>query len=353
MSINPKNINIIKILLDIIMSVLLVLMFNKSVINLEFHEIGGLFACGFFLIHSLINWRWITAVSKRLFNKDLPFKQRFKYCINFLLLISVLLILISGIFISKIVFAGFFSFSSSINWRAIHYFASACSLILIGIHLGMNWGFVMGIFSKFIKMPSALAKPISIILVLAIVSFGSYSLVTSSFTRWISSPFTTSQQKGGFDRPMNVQKDTSNNETEQISPDKNNDEDNGLLSEQDNELNNMQNSGQNNEQDNQGKGNRPNRGNGFNKGERPSDFYQKGDRVPQDGTGFPGKGNRGPQDGSGFPGKGGHGGNSNVLSVILTFTSIIGLFSAITYYIEKLIKKIKKPKYIILDSQES
>ena len=58
MPLKVKNLNIIKIALDIIMSALLVLMFNKNVISMEFHEIGGLIVCCFILIHKLLNWKF-------------------------------------------------------------------------------------------------------------------------------------------------------------------------------------------------------------------------------------------------------------------------------------------------------
>ncbi len=368
MSLKVKSLNIIKIVLDIIMSVLLVLMFNKNVISMEFHEIGGLIVCCFFLIHNLLNWKWIVAVSKRIFNKNLYFKLRFGYIIIFLLLISVALILISGIYISKTVFAGFFS--SSINWKPIHYFSSACFLILVGIHLGLNWGFVIGMFKKYIKVPTAIAKPISIILVIALVAFGAYSLVTSSFTRWITSPFPTSQLKGGFDKPMDFPTDEFNNYTRQIpsgqsnddasSPDVNNPDNSEKSS------NNIQPSDEQNGTDRikpsdrkgsyDGKRMPPNDVKDFDKGKR---FDLDGGEGFNDGEGFnkgkrPGgfnpKGSRGPQDGYGFPGKGEHGGNSSVISVILTFISIMGLFTAITYYCEKLFKRRKKVNYTLLNS---
>lgn len=324
------GLNIIKIVLDIIMSVLFVLMFNKNVISLNFHEIGGLFVCILFLIHKLLNWKWIVTVSKRIFSNKLSFKLRFGYIITFLLLISVLLIIISGIFIFKTIFAGFFV--SSINWKSIHYFSAACSLVLVGIHLGLNWGFVMGIFKKFIKIPTAIAKPISVILVIAIVSFGAYSVVTSSFTRWISSPFSTSQLKGGFNKPMDFPNNEFNNDTERSSSGQNSDGAGTLdFNNSDNSTkssNNIPSSDEQNGED----GKSPNYGKDFNRGERPSGFHQKGsERSPDD---------------RGFPDRGKHGGNSSVISVILTFISIIGLFSTITYYCGKLLNRRKR--YIIL-----
>lgn len=330
---NVKNKNVIKIILDIIMSALLVLMFNKNVISLDFHEIGGLFLCCFILIHKLLNWKWIVAVSKKIFSKDLAFKLRFSYIIDFLLLISMTTILVSGISISKVVFTGI-SLPGG-NFKVLHYFASALSLILVGIHIGLHWGFVMGMFKKYVKIPAAIAKPISIILVIAVVLFGSYSMFTSNFSRWLTAPFTTNNIKGrqppaDFDFKTDVSDSSTSNSTIDSNV-------NSRSQSTDNIQQNQQSQDRNQNSTNKTKpGNKA-----FGKGERPSgeDFHPKGERMAPDGKSFPSGGKHGPQ-----------GGSSNVLSVILSFTSIIGFFAAITYYCEKLLRRSKKRSQVIIEN---
>jgi hypothetical protein len=58
--------NIIKILLDVMMAAILVLLYNSHAISLAFHEIAGLF-----IIHCLLNKKWITAITAKFFNKSL------------------------------------------------------------------------------------------------------------------------------------------------------------------------------------------------------------------------------------------------------------------------------------------
>ena len=76
-----KNKNWIKIALDVVMAALLLMMYNKRIINLEFHEIGGLIVFGLFVIHQLFNWRWVINSTKRLFDKALPLKTKLNYVI--------------------------------------------------------------------------------------------------------------------------------------------------------------------------------------------------------------------------------------------------------------------------------
>jgi hypothetical protein len=350
MKLQIKNKNLFKIIFDIIMSVLLVLMFNKNVISLDFHEIGGLFLCGFFIIHNLINWKWIVVISKKIFSRDLAFKLRFGYIIDFLLLLSVAAILVSGILISKVVFTGL-SIPGG-NWKVLHYFASALSLILVGIHVGLHWGFVMTMFKKYVKVPAALAKPVSIILVIAVLAFGLYSIYSSNFKMWLSSPFTNSQMEGGR-APMNFdsQSSSSNSGTDNAAPaqdsssnsssnpsDNSSTANNSSAQQADNNKA-ADNIDQNQQNQNGTRPAKPDEGNGTGKGRPNGDGFSKnGDNMPPNGKGFP----------DGEPGEHGKGGNSsNILNVILTFISIIGVFAAITYYCEKLLRKRKSSQLII------
>lgn len=355
-----KHINLIKIIFDIIISALLVLMFNKNVISLNFHEIGGLILLGCFLIHKLLNWKWIVEVSKKIFSKDLNFKLRFGYIIDILLLLAMVTILISGIFISKVLFTWISSPGG--NWKVLHYFVSALSLILVGIHIGLHWRFVMGMLKKYVKLPALVARIASIVLVIAILLFGSYNIYSSNFRMWLTAPFTSNHMKGG-QRPINSDSQPGGlNPGTNVAPEQNSDSSDGNIAPSQNGKasndstadNSSQKPNKNNQatdsiqqdqqnQDQKQEGTRPSKPNGvkaFNKGNKPS-----GDRFPQDRKEI-------PQDSKGFPGKGVHGeqgGDSNVLSVILSFTSIMGVFATITYYCEKFLRKRKSSKAIIQD----
>lgn len=176
----------VKVILDILMTFLLILMFNQHVISLQFHEIGGLAVCFLFLFHKLLNWKWILGVSQRLFDPCLPGRTRFLYLVDFLLLLAVAAILVSGILISKILFP---DFASGGQWKIIHYFSSALSLVLVGIHLGLHSAFLRGLQSKFPRIPAALGKPLKAIALVLLLVFGAYSIGTSSFLGWLTLPF--------------------------------------------------------------------------------------------------------------------------------------------------------------------
>lgn len=188
-NLNMKK-NIIKIILDVIMTVILVLLFNSHVFAMTFHEVAGLFIGSLFVIHCLLNKKWIAAITTKFFSKSLAPRIRFGYIIDLLLVISFLFIIISGIRTSQVLFPMLADGKDS-PWRNVHHFFAAVSIILVGIHLGLHWDFVSNMFKKMLRIPQKVSKPLSIALLTAALAFGVYSIATSSFTGWLTAPFTS------------------------------------------------------------------------------------------------------------------------------------------------------------------
>lgn len=187
--------NIVKISLDVVMAGILVLLYNSHAISMAFHEIAGLFLFGLFVIHCLLNRKWVTSITAKFFSKSIAPRVRFGYIIDLMLLVSFILIIISGISTSQVLFPSIAQAKDS-PWRSVHHFFAALSIILVGIHLGLHWNFVTGMFKKAIRIPQKLAKPLGIGLLLVVLVFGTYSIVTSSFTGWLAEPFIAISESG-------------------------------------------------------------------------------------------------------------------------------------------------------------
>jgi hypothetical protein len=178
--------NWIKLLLDVAMAVLLFTLFSTSIAGLAFHELTGLVIFGMVVIHLLLNWKWIWTFTKKLFSRNVPFKTRFGYILNILLMISFTMIIITGIMISKTVLVGVLPRVA--DAQVMHYFFSALSLVIIGVHTGLHWDFIKAMFGKLVKVPTKVGLVLSSALLVSILAFGSYSLITSRFTQWIAGP---------------------------------------------------------------------------------------------------------------------------------------------------------------------
>jgi hypothetical protein len=141
----------------------------------------------------------------------------------------------------------------------------------------MGFHEIAGYVEKTIKIPTKAAKPLCYIMLAGIVSFGSYSIVTSSFTSWLTEPFIT------------ISTDNNSN-----SIDGNNTQENGETSTNSNDK-----------------------------------MERKQERTGNSNEHQP-KSGENKKQGSGA---------TSIMSTITTYISIIGVFSAIAYYVDKLTKK--------------
>lgn len=187
--------NTFKFIFDLVMTFLLLLMYKKNLISMSFHEIGGIIACVLFITHILLNGKWVLAVSKKLFSKELSWKLRLSYIVDFLLLIDVTAILVTGLGINKTISSSLAFLSG--GGKMLHFFVGGLSIVLVGIHLGLHWNWIKSTVRG--KMERKAPKAVSIVclvLLLAAMGGGVYSLTQVSLGRWLSSPFSTQASSG-------------------------------------------------------------------------------------------------------------------------------------------------------------
>lgn len=301
----------IKLGLDILMAVTFVLFFNKQVLGgLTFHEIAGLAIAAVFFTHIALNWRWVKNVTVKLFDRKLPFKTKFGYVLNLLLLISMAFIIISGILVSHIVFPNI-NVTNERWFQMAHISISYLVLVLVAAHVGLHWKWVMNVFQKIVKFKSY-KKGLGLVAKVATVAllvFGSYEIYSTNFLtnlKGVASVFTSSSEmqgmeKGQFGRGTPPSGDFSGESGRPTPPD------GGFAGEA-------------------GQFERGTTSNGA--------FSGQGDRLVRDG--FEG---RGEID------------STSALEVILQYFSIMSVFIILIYYMEKFIMKRKK-KRMKLKGQE-
>jgi len=303
-----KKINIIKISLDILMAVVFVLLFNKMVFNgMTFHEVAGLTIGSAFIIHMLLNGKWIKQVSKNLFSKKVAVKTKIGYIIDTLLLISMIIIIFSGIAISKVLFTNLnLSNSTNLNLKAIHTAVSYVSLILVGIHVGLHWNWITGMVKKAFKIPQnkafAYAAKLAMVLVLA---FGIYSCYSTGFLSKVAMITTVFEQRQGpamGERPNSTANGSTENSTQQPSGG----------------------SGNSSTQQSSNRG-------GSNGMQQPPDGGTK--MMPEGAQGHDKSGNMG---------------STNPFDVLISYLSVMSVFAIFTYYLEKLLTKGRYRKNQVL-----
>ena len=285
----------LKLSLDVIMLVLLVLMYRKQVISMAFHEIGGLALIGLFVIHHLVNAKWIGAVTRKLFRKDTSGVVRARYIVDVLLLLAFLAVGVTGVLISKVVF----SIHVQGNFKTLHYFASALAIILMGVHLGLHADYIFGKILR--KGANKVAKAVLCVVIAAMVAFGGYSLFTTSFVRFLAAPLQAASMSHSELRPG-----------DDIALD-------GSSGERPSDLSELPEFSSES-------------------GVQPSQSGADGAEQPSGGAGQGG----GQRGGEGHGGSQGEGGSTSAAMLIAQYVSIITLFGAATYGILHLTGKRKR-----------
>ncbi|MDF2787619.1 MAG: hypothetical protein K0S80_717 [Neobacillus sp.] len=290
-----KKITYVKFAIDILMAVTFVLFFNKQVLGgLTFHEIAGLAIAAVFFTHVLLNWQWVKKVTVKLFDRKLPVKTKVGYVLNLLLLITMAFIIISGIFISKVVFPNI-NIGNERWFQVTHISISFLVLILVAAHVGLHWKWVVNVFKNIVHLKSQ-KRSLGIaakVATAALLVFGIYQMYTTNFImhlQGVSSVFSTQTSEGNFSR--------GEGNFERVNPPE------GFE-----------------------------RGEGqFDRGTPPEGFERSEGQF--------GKGSL-PE---GFEGKGRQFEGANAFSVITTYFGIMSVFIILIYYIEKFIIRMKRKK---------
>ena len=184
----------IKIILDIIMTILFIALMDTAITGLNLHESIGLGICGAFLVHKLLNLDWIKRIMNKLHSKKAGNKMKIMLAVDMLLLAGITLIVVSGIFISEVVFVQF-DLQSALPWKDIHIVSSYGTMILIAVHLGLHWKMIMKAFGRMfqIQKESRPGKIMLRIAALAIMVLGVKASVDTNFFE----KFAFAQKSGG------------------------------------------------------------------------------------------------------------------------------------------------------------
>lgn len=182
-----KNDNYIKLTLDIAIVLLFTLLYNVRVFGgLAFHEIVGLGIGVLFLMHILINLQWVVNVTQSLFRRSSSGKNRFVFCLNTLLLFSMAFTIISGMMISKVLVPSF----GGVNGRAfreLHSIVSYLTLVLVGVHVGLHWQWIVGLMKKVFNVKSSSAVSVAAkIALMLILLLGSIQVLSTQFSSSIA-----------------------------------------------------------------------------------------------------------------------------------------------------------------------
>ena len=135
-----------KMMIDLIMTVMLLCQMGYMLVGETLHEWVGTAMFLLFIVHHILNRRWYGGLQR---GRYTPYRIM-QILINILLLVSMAALMVSGIVMSRVVFAFLPLQGGMALARVVHMLASYWGFILMSVHLGMHWGMVMGMIRKFL-----------------------------------------------------------------------------------------------------------------------------------------------------------------------------------------------------------
>jgi hypothetical protein len=129
--------------LDVLLLLLFLLIQSPRITGVAAHEIIGIAIAVPLLLHMLLSWHWIISKAKRLFANG-SLRTRINYAINVGLFLAMVLVIVSGIMVSRVVlpWAGMPTIYDG-DWFELHDSTSNVLFVAVGLHLAMNWGWVL------------------------------------------------------------------------------------------------------------------------------------------------------------------------------------------------------------------
>ena len=140
---------------DMVLFIVFVVEMNVHFTGISIHEWLGIAAGMAIVVHLLLHWEWIVTVMRRIVGK-LPAIQRIKYILDILIFIDFVVIGATGLWISKVAMGQIgVEFAHNSFWRWLHTSSADWGVWLIGLHLALNWKWVLNALKCYVWQPVA------------------------------------------------------------------------------------------------------------------------------------------------------------------------------------------------------
>ena len=142
-----KQNTILKIVVDIGMTVMLLFLMAYELIGEAAHEWLGIGMFVLFIIHHILNRKWRRSVFKGKYTLFRIWQT--------VLVIGILFTMVGSVYSGVILSKHALSFLPIEGGRAfareIHMVSAYCGFILMSLHLGFHWGMMIGMARRFVK----------------------------------------------------------------------------------------------------------------------------------------------------------------------------------------------------------
>lgn len=177
----PKT--VLKLVVDVFMTVALLFLMGYQFWGEAPHEWVGVGMFILFILHHVLNASWHINLFKGKFSA----LRILTLCTDFLLLISMLAQIYSGIVMSRYVFSSLSSGDGMALARRLHILGAYWGFLLMSLHLGLHWNMILGIVRKAARMKrhSKVRSIISFVIALVIAGYGVRALIGRDFVTYL------------------------------------------------------------------------------------------------------------------------------------------------------------------------
>ena len=176
-----KQKQIARLCVDAAMTVVLLLLMGYSRIGEEAHEWLGIGMTVLFVLHHILNRKWIAALFRGRYTAYRVL-QTLLACVIF---VGLILSAYSGIMLSRHVFRFLGIETGMADARELHLRSGHWNFILLSLHLGLHWIMIVGLIGKRCQNKSALLKWLARLLAAGIAAYGIHALLARNVTDYL------------------------------------------------------------------------------------------------------------------------------------------------------------------------
>ncbi|KNH20784.1 hypothetical protein ACS78_16145 [Priestia megaterium] len=134
---------LIRLVIDLAMTVLMLVVMAYHVTGNAIHELVGAVLFMLFIFHNILNRRWYKTIIRGKYNV----RRILKIVVNLLFLVSMVVVVISSVPISRDVFP-YFPINNDMIVRQIHVLTAYWGFIFMAVHIGLSWGTIINAVRK-------------------------------------------------------------------------------------------------------------------------------------------------------------------------------------------------------------
>ena len=176
-----RKIQIVRITVDAAMTIVLLLLMGYSKIGEFTHEWLGIGMTVLFVIHHILNRKWIKSVCK---GKYTPYRL-FQTVTACLILLTMLCSAVSGAILSRYIFASL-NLGGAYLARTVHMLCGYWNFVLLSLHLGIHWSMMVGMVSRNLPKNKPILKWIARGFSILIAGYGVYAFIFRKLPEYLS-----------------------------------------------------------------------------------------------------------------------------------------------------------------------